>query len=195
MEELNDRLQDNQKFETVELDFYLDAERYIISFREVPFQKVKLPLDSVYYFGYEFNNKDNKVRDKFIEAIQRKHSIPYETKHEFINKALERLHEHISIYNFDIVIFPSFRSYLNETILDKLLFGIPDLELLPINNFKGACSFELEHRYIQRVSVAKNIILIDDVTLSKVPLTQYLYAIRGINHTAPIIIFTFSNPF
>lgn len=160
-----------------------------IIFKELPLLKIQLPLDSVYCFGYDFSDSDYK------EALKRKDSIPYDTKHRLINNAIKRLHKDISIYSFDTLLFQKFRSSLNSSIVNKLVDNVPDLNLLTINNSNSVNSFEFGNKEIQCVSVAKKILLIDDVTLPRVSLIHYLYAIRGINHTAPIVIFTFSNAF
>lgn len=137
----------------------------------------------MYYFGYQFLNNDNassKVRTKFFNALRfDKDFTTPENKRLFVINALQKLNDKINIHDFDVVIYPKSRSYLNQYIIKLLGRLVP--------NWEG---YTFDDSNNQKLIDAKNILLIDDVTTTGSTLIEAVRNIRLINKEAPIVLFT-----
>lgn len=174
-------LQDENKYQ---YNFDDNSPKDFIEFTDLPLTPVDLRLNNTYYFGYSFVDNDNapsKLRTKFFNYFRFENELDVNEKLKFIGNAIDKLNKQIDFYSFDVIVYPKSRSKINQMIISK------------INNVIGNKTFidiELTKRLPKEIKNSKQILLIDDVSTTGATLFQALKAIRTINHTCKIIIFT-----
>jgi len=199
----------NDTEDIFEFDFTSNKENNIIHFKNLPLEPVKFTSDedlvkNTYYFGYEFLNNDkasSKVRTKFFHELKFNDKFTSnENRNRFIRNVINRLHEKINIYHFDVVIFPTSRSPLNQHII-KVLSNITNMELNTYELVEKMLSeikfefkpFKVPRKYSQDAKViinAKNILVLDDASTTGATLLQCLRSIRTLNTNANVVLFT-----
>lgn len=142
MNELKEGVNYNIEDDKFIFDFQVNHENSIIEFNDLPLEPVNCGINSVYYFGYQFNNNDaasSQVRAKFFQALRYgKTSLEHMDYHMFIVNALDKLHKQINIFNFDTFVIPESRSTMNAEIVRFIGNMIPKHRFNKITLLKNA---------------------------------------------------------
>lgn len=156
-----------------------------------------------FYYGYEFTDEvDGSLRSEFIKYLKFTPNLQQEKNlTQFIQKAINDLSRKVNLYHYDLVVMPESSSKVNQYMLRYLYrFAQPSMQKMElVKALPSKIAFDMDgtpkfaspkDELLYSKINEQNVLVVDDVTTSGSTLNEILRAIRTINDTNYITIFS-----
>lgn len=185
----------NAEEERFDFDFLHDGQNDIISLTGSGYNIEA--FGQCFYYGYEFADQvDGSLRSAFIKYLKFSESIQKDSNlTQFLQKAVNDLGRKIDLYHYDLIVMPESSSRVNQYLLRYLYrFAQPSLHYMELvkslpSRITSHTTTPADEKLYASIH-DQNILVVDDVTTSGSTLNEVLRALRTLNDSNNITIFS-----